>query len=349
MRVVFALALLLVGCAGVESDIDREKMGIFFGNFVKGKDRGLYSYSKMIETHATKVQNGQYRYVDPAHISNFYIDLAVRGLGGTKVETAVFQAAVVDKLFFVLAHDPTGALRSTACDQLGRVLLRLPKTPPAPEVQGNPDVRINQIADDLQKLSVEAKEGKKVAVADVVERMQALAAERPRSTYVARQVARVLCAEPISNQPSGPIHDTSEEITPPLLRDAIIVVMRNFGVGFAEELADDSPIVRGTAIDVLTRVASPIAREGVIARLGNGIDPAESDPDVRCVLLTYLGTVGGPGAFECCVGRLDDIDINVRYAAQAALQQITGARVSPTSAAWLAWAESNKQPAKAAE
>jgi hypothetical protein len=303
----------------------------------------------MIETHATKVHAGHYQYVEPAHISNFYIDLAVRGLGGTKVQTAVFEAAVVDRLLFVLVYDPTAALRSTACDQLGRVLLRLPPPAPAPAVEGNPDVRINQIADDLQQQAVAAKEGKKVPVADVVERMNALAKESPRTTGAARQVVRVLCADPIANEPSGPVHDTSEQVTPPMLRDAIIAVMRNFAVGFADELPDDSPIVRGTAIDVLTRVSSEVARDGAIERLGNGIDPPESDPDVRCALLTYLGTVGGPGAFPCCVGRLDDLDINVRYAAQAALQEITGARVAPTAAAWLAWDESRKQPPKAAE
>ncbi|HEX5135857.1 MAG TPA: HEAT repeat domain-containing protein [Planctomycetota bacterium] len=347
---VLALALLLAGCAGVESDIDRAEMGIFFENFIKGKDRGLGAYSKMIESHATKVQNGRYQYVEPAHISNFYIDLAARGLGGTKVQNAVFLAAVVDRLLFVLAFDPTGAVRSTACDQLGRVLLRLPATPPPAGVEGNPDIRINQIADDLQRLAADFREGKQVPVADVVERMRALAQESPRSTIVARQVVRVLCTEPISNTATAQVREASEEITPPMLQGAITVVMRNAAVGLAEEPSDDSPLVREAAIDVLTRVASGIAREGAIARLGNGIDPPETDPDVRCALLTYLGRVGGPGAFECCVGRLDDIDINVRYAAQAALQEITGARVDPTSPAWLAWAESRKQqPAKAAE
>jgi HEAT repeats len=344
-----ALTVLLAGCAGIESDIERAEIGFFFENFIKGKDRGLYQYSKMIEEHATKVQGGRYQYVAPAHVSNFYIDRAVRGLGGTKIPNSDHLAAVVDRLLFVLVFDPTGAMRSTACEQLGRVLLPLPKSPPPPEADAGSDTRINQIADDLQGLSAEAKKGNKVPVADVVERMRALAQERPRSTIVARQVVRVLAAEPIAGTISGPIRETAEEIAPPIIRDAILVALRNAVVGFGEELPDESPLVRQSAIEVIARVASPLAREGAIARLAGGIDPAESDPDVRCALLSYLGVVGGPGAFDACVERLDDLDVGVRFSAQAALQEITGARVEPTPGAWRAFAETATKPAKAAE
>jgi hypothetical protein len=49
------------------------------------------------------------------------------------------------------------------------------------------------------------------------------------------------------------------------------------------------------------------------------------------------------------VGRLDDLDVGVRFSAQAALQAITGARAEPTMEAWRAWAEANEKPAKATE
>lgn len=343
-----ALALLLAGCAGIESDIERAEIGFFFENFVKGKDRGLYQYAKLIEEHSTKVQGGRYQYVAPAHVSNFYIERAVRGLGGTKIPNSDYLAAVVDKLLYVLAFDPTGAMRSTTCEQLGRVLLPLPESPPTPTPDGNSDIRINQIADDLQRLAAEAKKGNKVPVADVLERMRALTQECPRSTIVARQIVRVLAAEPVAGAVSGPIRDAAEEIGPPIVRDAILVALRNAAVGIGEEEPDESPLVRRTAIDVIARVGAPLASEGAIARLAGGIDPPESDPDVRCALVAYLGGVGGPGAFDACLERLDDLDVGVRFAAQAALQQITGARVEPTPAAWRAWAEAAKEPAKAA-
>jgi hypothetical protein len=49
------------------------------------------------------------------------------------------------------------------------------------------------------------------------------------------------------------------------------------------------------------------------------------------------------------VERLDDLDVGVRFSAQAALQEISGARVEPTPEAWRAYAEAAKQPAKAPE
>jgi hypothetical protein len=342
---LLALALLLAACAGTESDIERAKIGYFFTNVVKGKDRGLYAYWKMIEDHSTKPQGGRYQYIAPAHLSNFYIERATRGIGGTKIVNSDYLAGATDKIFIVMAFDPTGAMRSLACEQLGRLILPLPPGSAPLPMDNMADVRINQVADDLARMEVDAREGKKVPVSAVVERMRALAQERPRSTLGAHQIVRVLAAKPIVGAAPGPIRSTAEEIGPPIVRDAVIVVLRNAAVGISDEDPDDSALVRRCAIDVLTRIGSDAAREGAIRRLGTGIDPPESDPDTRCALLLYLGSVGGPGAFEACLGRFDDLDIGVRYTAQTALQQITGARVPPDAAAWHAYAQT--APAKA--
>ncbi len=342
-----ALAILLAGCAGIESDIERAEISEFFQNFVKGKDRGVNGYSRMITDAVTKVQGGRYQYVPPAHISNFYVDMAVRGLGGTKLPNSDYLAAAADKLLFVLTYDPTGALRSMACEQLGRLLLPLPPGPVPIAVDGNADVRINQIADDFLAMAVDVRAGKKVPVSSVVERMRALAAERPKSLLSACQMVRILAAQPISGAVSGPVRETAEEIGPAIVRDAILVALRDSAVGLKDEEPDESALVRQAAAEVLTRVGSPVAQEGAIARLAGGIDPLERDPDVRCALVAYLGVVGGPGAFESCVERLLDLDLGVRLHAQASLQGMTGARADPTPEAWRAWAGKSPELAKA--
>ena len=345
MRLVPALLLLVAGCTGVEADIKRAEMGQFFENFIRGKDRGVNAYSRKIDQSITKVQGGRYQYVEPAYLSSFYVDWAVRGLGGTKLPNSDYLAAVADKLLFVMSYDPTSNVRSTACDQLGRLLLPLPPGPLPPSVDSKADARINQVADDLLKQATDAKEGKRVPIAAVLERMHALEAERPTSLLSARQMVRVLAAPPIVSSPPGAVRDLAEEIGPSIVRDSILVALRDVSVGLKETEPDESPLVRHGAIRVLTRVASPVAREGAIARLSGQLDPLERDPDVRCALVAYLGSVGGPGAFAACVERLDDVDLGVRLYAQASLQQLTGARAEPTAEAWRAVAE--KEPALA--
>jgi hypothetical protein len=342
-----ALLGLLAGCAGIESDIERAEINEFFKNFVKGKDRGVYSYSKTIEKSVTKVQGGRYQYVAPAHLSNFYVDFSVRGLGGTEIPNSDYLAAVADKLLFVLCYDPTSALRSTAAAQLGRLLLPLPPGPAPLPVDGNADVRINQIADDLMKLAADSKAGKRVPVSAVVERMRALQAERPKGLLSACQMVRILATSPVVGAVSGPVREASEEIGPAIIRDSILVALRDVSVGLKDADPDEAPLVRQSAIEVLARVQSPVAQEGAIERLRGEIDPLERDPDVRCALVKYLGSVGGPGAFDACVERLLDLDVGVRFYAQTSLQRLTGARADPTPEAWRAWAEKAQALAKA--
>jgi hypothetical protein len=259
-----AILALAAGCAGIESDIERAEMSEFFQNFIKGKDRGVATYAATIKKSVTPVKDGRYRYEAPAHISNFYVNWSVRGLGGTQLPNSDFLAAAADSLLHVLAADPTGALRSTAAEQLGRLLLPLPPGPVAMPVDGNADQRINQIADDLNKLAADVKQGQKVPVSAVVERMHALAAERPRMLLSALQMVRMLTAAPISGAISGPVRQTAEEIGPPIVRDAILVALRDVAVGVAEFEPDESPLVRKSAIEVLTRVGSPVAQQGTV-------------------------------------------------------------------------------------
>lgn len=342
-----ALLALLAGCAGIEGDIERAEMSEFFENFIKGKDRGVYEYSNTISKSVTGIQGGRYQYVSPAHISNFYVNWSIRGLGGTKLPNSDYLAAAADKLLFVFTYDPTGALRSTAAEQLGRLLLPLPPGPAPLPLEGSADTRINQIADDLKKMADEVKAGQKVPVSAVVERMRALSAERPRGLLSACQMVRALATPPIVGAVSGPVRETAEEIGPSIIRDSILVALRDQAVGLREYDPDESPLVRESAIEVLARVGSPVAQPGAIERLRGGIDPVERDPDVRCALLKYLGVVGGPGAFEACVERLMDLDISVRHAAQASLQKLTGARAEPTPEAWLRAAAEAPKVAKA--
>jgi hypothetical protein len=350
MRLLALLALLALaaGCAGIEADIERAEIGEFFQNFYKGKDRGVGSYCAMIEKSITPLQGGRYQYVPPAHMSNFYVDFSVRGLGGTKLLNSDYLARAADKLLWVLAHDPTGALRSTAAEQLGRLLLPLPPGPVPLPTDGAADIRINQIADDLLEMSVAVREGKKVPVTSVVERLHALAAERPTGLVNALQMVRIFAAPPVAGAVSGPVRETAEQLGPAVIRDSILVALRDVSVGLAEVEPDESPLVRKSATEVLTRVASPVAQAGAITRLTGEIDPPERDPDVRCALVAYLGVVGGPGAFDACVERLLDLDIGVRFYAQTSLQQLTGARADPTPEAWRAWAEKAPALAKAA-
>jgi len=133
MRGAICLLLpLLAGCAGSESDIRRAEFKEFFVDMVRGKDRGVGWYANSIQDAVTKPKRGRYQYRAPAHISNFLVARAVNGLGGTKTETSYDLALAADWLLYALTFDPTAAVRSNACGQLGRILVRLPAATDAP-------------------------------------------------------------------------------------------------------------------------------------------------------------------------------------------------------------------------
>ena len=197
------------------------------------------------------------------------------------------------------------------------------------------------------KLAADSREGKRVPASAVIERMRALDAERPKGLMSACQMVRILAVAPVVGAVSGPVREAAEEIGPAIVRDSILIALRDVSVGLKDADPDESALVRKSAIAVLARVQSPVAREGAIARLSGEIDPLERDPDVRCALVAYLGSVGGPGAVAACIERLLDLDVGVRFYAQTSLQHLTGGRVDPTPEAWRAYAEKAPALAKA--
>ncbi|MHC4548094.1 MAG: HEAT repeat domain-containing protein [Planctomycetota bacterium] len=347
MRARLALLLFLAGCAGVEGDVRRAEMKEFFLDLVRGKDRGVGYYASTIKQSTTEVVGGRYQYTPPAHISHYLVDRSLRGLGGTKIRSSDDLAVATDWLLHALAFDPTASIRSTVCEQLGRILLRLPLTgePPTP-TDPRADRQINTIAQDLFRYGQDARKGKKVTNAEVVERMVALAKQTPPTQQSAQQMARAFAAYPVVGSTSAKIRAQSEKLVPGVVRAAILVSLREVACGDPRQPhrePDPAPIVRAAAAEVLARVQSTIALEAAAQRLQDPIDPAERDADVRRTLITYLGEVGGPRAFATCVVRLDDVEPGVRYRAQQALQHMTGARVGPDAAAWRAWRDKHAE------
>ncbi len=335
------VAASIAGCAGVEGDIRRAEMREGLRDLVQGKDRGVAGYRQTIVRATTQSRAmARYQYAPPAHISHWLVQRSVRGLGGTRLGDAQQMALAVDALLDVIARDPTAAMRALACYQLGRILLRLP-APSAPGAVATPqsEAKIHEVALDLLRLREAAAGGEPVKVGEVIERLQALAAERPLGLRSAREAVRALASRPISGTPSQAIRAEAEKVVPPLIRDSVIAALAEVACGRpgGPDQADESELVRANAAEVLTRIAAPEAREAAAQRLLDPIDPAERNADVRRQLAQYLGEVGGETAFLACVARLDDSDSGVRYHAHAALIRMTGARVAPTAAAWSAY------------
>jgi hypothetical protein len=275
-------------------------------------------------------------------VSQFLVQKSVSGLGGTKWHTTDYLAFAVDRLFYVLKHDPTATVRATAVQSLGRILVRLPLGVPPPPAGPRAEQEINTIAQDLAKYAADAKAGKPVTNAQVVDRLRKLEAQRPPTWRSAMQTVRALASSPVVGVAPGPVRDAAEEIGPPLVRDCIVAALREVALGDpvrTELEADESALVRGDAFDVLARVRSPAAIPAARKRLEDPLDPGERDADARAKLCAYLGEVGGADAFEMCIVRLDDVDGDVRYHAYRALMRMTGARVRPSSEAWRSWQE----------
>jgi len=336
------LGAVIAGCAGVEGDIRRAEMREGLRDIVQGKDRGVAGYRQTIVRATTQSRAmARYQYAPPAHISHWLVQRSVRGLGGTRLPDAQQMAIAIDALLDVVARDPTAAMRALACHQLGRILLRLPSPAAAgPVATAQSEAKIHEIALDLLRLREAAAAGEPVKIGEVLERMQALALERPLGLRSAREAIRAVASRPVAGTTSQAIKAEAEKVVPPLVRDAVIAALTEVACGRpggGPDQADESELVRANAAEVLTRLAAPVAREVAAQRLLDPIDPAERDPDVRGCLVQYLGEVGGDAAFAACVARLDDSDSGVRYHAHAALIRMTGARVAPTAAAWSAY------------
>jgi hypothetical protein len=349
MRRALFLTLLLACLAGCrskpEGDVTRASMMDDLKDLVYGKDRGLWSYRSTISANVTSL-SGPYQYPPPkAWVSQYRVERAAYGLGGTKTENAEQLAQVVDTLFHLMRNDPTATIRATACRQLGRVLLRLAvDTEATLPPDAGAEEQINSIAQDLFAIKQKLDKGEKVKVRDAVALLEQLAAMHPPRMSSAVQVVRACAIPPIAGTARGPLFDLREKEVPNMVRDSILVSLRERACGDLRTMAEPDPeaMVRADAIDVLARIATPAAIDNAVARLDDPIDPPERDFHVRGRLLHYLGMLGGRKAFASCVMRLGDVYQDVRYHAQVALTRMTGARgVEPTAEAWNAWLEQN--------
>jgi len=333
---------LLGGCTGIEGDIKRAEMREFFMNIYKGRDRGAGEYLRTIRSHSTKPRARRYQHVPPAHISQFLIERAVRGLGRTEFRGPEDMAVATDQLVYVLAYDPAAATRSLAARELGRLYLRLPEAPLPPEPENaRADTRINVAAQDLADYARRIANGDPVTNRQIVDRLEALRKERPPTLLSAQQMVRALASRPVSPAPPGPLRQWTEKVAPGMLRISILVVLREaaFGDPIRPEFQPDpSPLSRASAIDALARTGWDGAVEAAAARMSAPYDPAETDTDVLVAALRYLGVAGGPVAFQTCVVRVEDpAHAEVRHQAQQALLTMTGARVEASALAWQTW------------
>ena len=333
---------LAAGCSTVDSAITRASWKESFRDLFKGKDRGVFSYATDLAKHTTQVDaSGRYQYVAPAYVSNYLVQRTVEKLGATDYEGPDELALVVDRLFHVLARDPTAAVRASAAGQLGALVLRLSPedagvvpSPAPPGTHG--DARINQIVADLNAINARIAAGERIKETEVVERLLAMSRERPATFLSAQQMVRALAREPIAGAAPGGVTRAAEDVVPGLVRDCIMIALREVvcGARARGHIADPEPLVRTAAARALVQTRSPFAVEAMAQRLKDPVDPEERDPVVRRYMVEYLGWAGGPLAFDTCVQRLSDLDSGVRFYSILALRRMTGTEVEPTAEAW---------------
>jgi len=339
MRVLLCLLPLICACAGPERDIYFASVGDDFKDLIYGRDRGLAAYRAEIGKNISSF-SGPYKYMAPAWVSQYRVIRSAYGLGGTRIAGAEDLSRVVDTLFHLLRNDPTGATRGTVCLQLGRIVMRLPVDTNDPiKAAPRAEEKINSIASDLWKIKDKLEKGQKVKSSVALELLEQLEELRVPRLDSGVQVVRACSLPPIVTATTGKVHDKREEIVPGLVRDAILVALRETACGHGSRVEPDpEPFVRMDALDVLIRLASPVARDAAAARLAGDLDAPETDPPVRVKLVEYLGVVGGRAAFVACLDRLrDPEDQSVRFMAHAALIKMTGVRIGIERAEWAAW------------
>ncbi|MHC4953937.1 MAG: HEAT repeat domain-containing protein [Planctomycetota bacterium] len=339
---------LALSCTKVDTDVSRAKFKEDMADIVKGRDRGYFGYREMIEKATVKgPRSPRYQYVEPAWVSNYMVTRAVRGLGGTKWPNADYTAGSVDRLLYVLHYDPTAMVRAAACAQLGRIARRLgvEAVDPYPVVQ-LADESIRQIADDLYDLKQRLEKGEKIKSSLVIQRLEELEKLFPTRFLLALAEMRALSSRPVVLAPPGPLRETSERVIPRIARRSISIALSQVSCGsiyHAKIRPDDEREVRERALEVLTALRDPVARDAAASRLWDPDYPDEREASVRMRLLAYLGVVGGAPAFEACVRRLDNDSPSVRFHAQAALLMMTATQVKADPAAWRAWRKTHPE------
>ncbi|MHC4959560.1 MAG: HEAT repeat domain-containing protein [Planctomycetota bacterium] len=344
MRLALALLALVCACSGPEKDIYFASIGEDLKDLLYGEDRGLRSYRAEIDAHITSL-GGPYGYKGKAWMSQWRVIRACYGLGGTKTRNAEQLALAVDKLMHVARNDPTAAARSAACLQLGRIVMRLPvNTRDAVKTDADDAEKINAIVKDLWIIKDQFEAGKPVREKDVTSLLEGLGATRPPALRSAVQVVRACSLPPVSGVAPGPVFELREKVVPGLVRDSILVLLREQACGDPLQPAppDPSRIVRYDAMEVLIRVRSPVAADLAATRIDDDIDPPELVNDVRRQLLRYLGYCPSRQSFDTCVlWLIDPRDRSVRYQAQRSLVRMTGADVEGTPEAWRAWIDAH--------
>jgi len=301
-RLAALLAIALIAaCTKVDSDVSRAKMNADFKDMFVGRDRGYFGYREMIEQATVRSpRSSRYQYNEPAWVSNYIVTRAVRGLGGTAWPNADYLAGSVDRLMYVMHYDPTPIVRATACAQLGRIAQRIgiPATDPYPFVE-LADEKIQQVSQDLFKIQQRVEKGERIKESLVIERLDTFEKLYPTRMLLAIQMMRALSSSPVVQAAPGPLRDTTERVIPVIARRTISIALAQLSCGNVYRprvIADESAEVRGRAIEVLTALNDPVARDFAVARLWDEDYPAERDEMVRMRLLEYLGNVGGPGA-----------------------------------------------------
>lgn len=350
MRRALSVLILVLGflpcasCVKVETDIKWARWKEDMADVVRGRDRGYLGYREMIEKATVKGPSSpRYQYIAPEWVSNYLVTRAVRGLGGTKWPNSDYAAGSVDRLLYVLNYDPTGVVRAAACSQLGRIARRLgvPAADPYPYL-GESDEKIREIADDLFDLQKRLDKKERIKASLVIERIDELETLYPTRFLMALQLMRACASPPVVLAPPGPLRETVERALPKICRRSISISLAEAACGsihHTKARPDESDDVRSRALEVLTALNDPVAREPAVARLWDELDPAERDAGVRMRLLEYIGNHGSARAFEAAVRRLDNDLPSVRFAAQAALLHMTATRVEAKPQAWRKWRE----------
>jgi HEAT repeat protein len=344
------LALLLAalaGCSAVETDIRQAELKMSVSDFFTGGRKSLWKNRSRIQESVTKPQGGGwYQYVGPHHVTSYTVERSLRNLGKSTLEDGEQLAIAVDEVLHVVSHDPVPRVRALAAEQLGVLFARRalpPESPADPDPKAGP--RINQIAIDLQQLGARVARGEQPEASKFVERIEALAAEKPPEILLARQAVRALASRPVAGA-AGSVKLALERVAPGIVRDAILVALRDLACGnpyAGKQAPDPSPLVRRAAAKALERIGSPVARFAALMRLSDLLDPAEGNVDVRAGLLDYLAVTKGPDAFEAALRRLEDVDALVRLHALAALRRMTGERFGPEQEEWIRFRESRPE------
>lgn len=341
MRFAGLLLAALAGCAAVEADIAQEELKLKFKDLLQGGPRDMRLAKSRIEKATTRPSTSErYQYLGTQHVSHYVVQRSLRKIGNARLKDGEDLATAVDEVLHVLSHDPTAHVRSVAAEQLGVLHGRRPlppEDPSDPDPRSGP--RIHQIAVDLRDFGIRRAKGESVPDAAIVERIDALAAERPNDLLMAREMVRAIASRPAAGA-AGAVKAALESRAPGIVRDAILVALRDAACGdpyASKQVPDPSPIVRLAAARALAGLRSPVARFAALRRLREILDPGEPDPDVRRALLAYLGRVGGPDAFEAARTRLMDVDGGVRLNARFALEAMTGERLGDDPASWEAF------------